>query len=467
LRLAGAWKLDALRPTLAKIAEGENWRRRAAAIAALVDLGGVDSVQQLESLARNQLYGVRVQALVGLAALDVKRAAAPAAQLLQHPTSGVDDPGELYVAFLQRTGGAAALTAALQATRPSADAAKIGLRMLNTLGTSAPSLTKVLQDAAGVSGTTRNVTAAEVQRLLALVQTQGDAHRGEAIFRRPALGCLQCHAIGGAGSRVGPDLGSIGTSAQLDYLLESILLPGKVIREGYNTAHVVTTDGKAYSGVIVRETPQELVLRNPTTDELTIAKRDIEERNSAGSLMPEGLAQFLTDAELADLVRFLGQLGRPGPFAVSHTPVARRWQYLTALPESFALQTHEAQGQALRNDALAWATAYSKVSGNLPLAEVRPGRDAALAILDCEIEVLSPGLVTLQLNDPEGLHVWVDGAPTQAQPRITLDLTRGAHRLAFGVSLSQRKDGLLRCELIDGQARFMGDRATLTSPSTR
>jgi putative heme-binding domain-containing protein len=458
LRLAGTWKVQRLRKELEGKTADDNPRRRRAAVAALVDLGGPASEQHLATLAASDKpYAVRAQALVGLTALDAKRAAMSAAQLLRRPTSATDDPGELYIAFLQRTGGAQALAEALRAERPSADAAKVGLRTLNTLGAPAADLQKVLEEAAGVGGPARKVTPAEVQRLLSLVQSQGDAHRGEAVFRRAALGCLQCHAIAGAGSRVGPDLSGIGSSAQLDYLLESILLPGKVIREGYNTAHIVTTDGRSFSGVVVRETPEELVLRNPTQDELVIAKRDIEERNGAGSLMPEGLDQLLTDAELADLVRFLSELGRPGPFATGHAAVARRWQYLATVPEALVLKSPAVLGQALRNDAqLAWSIAYSKVSGELPLAEVRPGPDAALAVVHCEIDVATAGRVTLQLNSAEGLRLWLDGAPVEVSERIRLEPERGIHTLDVSVDLRQRKQAALRCELVDGQARFVG-----------
>lgn len=128
--------------------------------------------------------------------------------------------------------------------------------------------------------------------------------RGEAVFRRPELGCQQCHALGGAGGKVGPDLSGIGTSAQLDYLIESVVLPSKVVREGYTTAVVVTNDGKAYTGVVRRESPTELVLRDPLRDEIVIPVKDIDEKKVGGSLMPEGLDHSLTDAELADLVRF-------------------------------------------------------------------------------------------------------------------------------------------------------------------
>ena len=58
--------------------------------------------------------------------------------------------------------------------------------------------------------------------------------RGEAVFRRKDLTCLKCHSIAGAGGLVGPDLVSIGASAQVDYLVESLLVPNKAVKEGYH-----------------------------------------------------------------------------------------------------------------------------------------------------------------------------------------------------------------------------------------
>ena len=70
--------------------------------------------------------------------------------------------------------------------------------------------------------------------------------RGELIFRRKDLNCLTCHAIAGAGGAVGPDLTSIGASAQVDYLVESLLQPNKAIKEGYHS--LVVTTKKARPG---------------------------------------------------------------------------------------------------------------------------------------------------------------------------------------------------------------------------
>ncbi|MEZ6107138.1 MAG: hypothetical protein R3B96_13720 [Pirellulaceae bacterium] len=57
-------------------------------------------------------------------------------------------------------------------------------------------------------------TDALIADLVAEVATAGDPARGEAIYRRTQSQCINCHAIGGAGGKVGPDLLSIGASVR-------------------------------------------------------------------------------------------------------------------------------------------------------------------------------------------------------------------------------------------------------------
>ena len=184
------------------------------------------------------------------------------------------------------------------------------------------------------------------------------------------MGCLNCHAIAGAGGRVGPDLGGIGASSQVDYLLESILFPDKVIREGYNTVRIITLDGKSVSGIHVRETKEDVTLRTPTDEEITIPKTEIDARTGGGSLMPQGLAALVTDAELVDLVRFLSEVGKPGSFAVSHVPTARRWRKLTN-PDLISGDLGNELGKRAcgGDDRLTWTPLFARVNGEVPIAD--------------------------------------------------------------------------------------------------
>ena len=89
-----------------------------------------------------------------------------------------------------------------------------------------------------------------------------------------------------------------------------------------------------------------------------------------GSLMPDGLTDVLTRGELLDLVRFLSELGKVGPYSVSKARLVRRWQALDATPE--ARQTLQSSGGGATLDApsLRWEPAYSTVAGVLPLEDV-------------------------------------------------------------------------------------------------
>ena len=43
--------------------------------------------------------------------------------------------------------------------------------------------------------------------------------------------------------------------------------------------------------------------------------------------MPDGLVDSLTRQEFVDLVRFLSELGKVGPYAPNPARLVRRWQY--------------------------------------------------------------------------------------------------------------------------------------------
>src|SRR6185437_4166614 len=110
IRLAGAWHLEAARNQLKQISDNPAIPspRRQTAMNALVELGGDDSHHFLASLAGpDKSFPVCADAVVALAALDVKEAATSAAQLLHEPTPG--DPAPIFSAFIHRKDAADAL----------------------------------------------------------------------------------------------------------------------------------------------------------------------------------------------------------------------------------------------------------------------------------------------------------------------------------------------------------------------
>ena len=202
--------------------------------------------------------------------------------------------------------------------------AKTGLRVAREGGRNEPNLVLALARSIETEEEAKSLTPEELKELIANVSKNGDPARGEMIFRRQDLGCMNCHSIGGVGGKVGPDLTSIGASAQIDYLVESIQFPNRKIKEGYHATLVETKDDQELSGILVRETADQLIIRDASNKETAIAKNNIAKRTAATtSLMPAGLVDALSSQEQIDLYRFLSELGKPGRYDASKGDVAR------------------------------------------------------------------------------------------------------------------------------------------------
>jgi putative heme-binding domain-containing protein len=148
-------------------------------------------------------------------------------------------------------------------------------------------------------------------------RSHGDPGRGAALFHQPQLACAKCHPCGDTGPALGPDLARLGKDATDQHLLESILLPSKVIRKGFETVTIVTTRGVSHTGVVARETKDAVVLLDLAKEgrPVTIPRARIETRTaSSKSLMPAGLVNGLDNRQqFLDLLRFLMDVVQHGP----------------------------------------------------------------------------------------------------------------------------------------------------------
>jgi putative heme-binding domain-containing protein len=146
---------------------------------------------------------------------------------------------------------------------------------------------------------------AKLEELLATLK-DGDVRRGQAVFHSAKAACSSCHAIGYLGGNVGPDLTHVGKIRTERDLLESIVFPSASFVRSYEPVQVTTKSGKVYNGVVRKDAPDEVVLATSATEEVRLARGDIDEMQpSKVSIMPAGLDQQLTPRELADLVAFL------------------------------------------------------------------------------------------------------------------------------------------------------------------
>jgi putative heme-binding domain-containing protein len=134
----------------------------------------------------------------------------------------------------------------------------------------------------------------------------GDVRRGQAVFNSQKAACSTCHAMGYLGGNVGPDLTRIGQIRTERDLLESIVYPSASFVRSYEPVVVTTKSGDDFSGVIRKDSPDQLVLATGPGAEARIVRSDIVDmRPGTVSVMPAGLDELLTHQELADLVAFL------------------------------------------------------------------------------------------------------------------------------------------------------------------
>jgi putative heme-binding domain-containing protein len=444
----GHWRLPDQDNTLAAIASATEKpiALRKAAIRGLTAFGETQTERLIKIFNSEKEFDIRSAIVSGLVTLNADTAAKLAVELLG---SGEDnDPSEIVSTFLGQKGAAAKLTAALKGKTIHEDVARLALRAVDASGRNIVPLKAALTKSGGVTGK-RELTPELLKELVAQVASQGNAQRGEAIFRRSDLSCLKCHAIGGAGGRVGPDIASIGGSAQVDYLVESLLVPNKKVKEGYNTIIAVTDKGRSYSGVKVRQTNTSLILRDAEDKEISVPLKSIEEQVNGASLMPAGLIDKLTQAELVDLVRFLSELGKVGRFQVSRDRVVRRWQSFVPTKEAaYRLRRTRLATVAQPDPAFTWKSAYSNVAGELPILE-QPQlpfkgpfqkTPEGLAIVRFEFDISTAGEIDLTMSLTDGVTMWLDGDPLEPQATRRLNPKVGRHQVTLAINTTRLGD---------------------------
>lgn len=137
---------------------------------------------------------------------------------------------------------------------------------------------------------------------------RGNAARGKAVFAGAGT-CAKCHIVGDEGKAVGPNLSGIGAKLSRVALYEAILAPSAAISHNYETYTAVLDDGRAVTGLLVSQSPAEVVIRGADGIDVTMKADSVEELvRQPVSLMPADLAAALTVDELVDLVAWLETL---------------------------------------------------------------------------------------------------------------------------------------------------------------
>jgi quinoprotein glucose dehydrogenase len=134
----------------------------------------------------------------------------------------------------------------------------------------------------------------------------GNAEAGRQIFvGKTEVSCVRCHKVNGEGGEVGPDLSTVGLTRDRQYLLESIVVPNKMIAIGYAQMIVATSDGLTHTGIVVDQTNDVLRLMDADGNVISIQQDEIEGSRMGQSSMPADLVKHLSLSEIRDLIEYL------------------------------------------------------------------------------------------------------------------------------------------------------------------
>jgi len=149
--------------------------------------------------------------------------------------------------------------------------------------------------------------AKELDALLARLQAlPADIIRGQSLFNGPKAACATCHKIGYLGGEVGPELTKIGEVRTERDLLESIVYPSASFVRSYEPSAISLKDGEVVSGIVHRESAEEVEVVTGPGPTRRLARADITGINPGTvSVMPAGLGDALSSQELADILKFV------------------------------------------------------------------------------------------------------------------------------------------------------------------
>lgn len=177
----------------------------------------------------------------------------------------------------------------------------------------------------GTTGQGVGMTAEEIWQVIAYIHSmekkafeasEGDPARGEKLFYGFA-GCSSCHMIQGKGGRLGPDLTGVGSARSTESLIDSVRNPNSHLATGliestkefpqeYETASVVTRDGRSFKGVTLNEDNFSLQMMDTEQQIHLFDKQTLKSyKKTRESLMPAYDEKTLPEKDLRDLLAYL------------------------------------------------------------------------------------------------------------------------------------------------------------------
>lgn len=133
-------------------------------------------------------------------------------------------------------------------------------------------------------------------------QDEASVEGGKGVFKQ---NCSACHAIGGEGGAIGPQLDGVGKWGPRA-LAEKILDPNRNVSEAFRMYTITMKDGKILSGLYRRDEGQVIVFADAAGKEFSVSKNEIAEQNASKyTLMPDHFGEVLSQDDFNALLKYL------------------------------------------------------------------------------------------------------------------------------------------------------------------
>ena len=159
------------------------------------------------------------------------------------------------------------------------------------------------------------------ERVLPLIADANVEHGRNLFFQKSGATCSLCHKLEERGNVYAPDLSDIGTRADAESIVRSILEPSADITEGFAMQIITRKDGTSIGGIVLEETGRHLKMSPGAGSVVDIAKSGIASREGAEiSAMPAIFHTLLQPEDVAALTRYLLEFKTEAQAAAKQVP---------------------------------------------------------------------------------------------------------------------------------------------------
>ena len=100
----------------------------------------------------------------------------------------------------------------------------------------------------------------------------------------------------------------VGSRLTREQLLRSIVEPNAEIAEGFESWLIMTDEGETFSGRVLEEDAEVLLLETTKKEQLEFEIGEIKARRRDVSAMPSNVSTHLSRSEMRDVIAFLSTL---------------------------------------------------------------------------------------------------------------------------------------------------------------